>query len=105
MKKTTGMVTGTETTLNVEVGFKPDKVRIINIATRTETVFNAADTVNVNGVAVAADGVKTKAASAAHGISAYDGALGSESEGFTIGASAVPNVNTNVILWEAETFD
>ena len=121
MKKIMGTLTGTGATINVECGFKPDYVRIINKTTFTQvecfftTVTTApsaashsqqiVETVTAHGFNIEADGDRTAMASAAAGLAQYAGSPGLESTGFTIGASAVPNVNTNVIVWEAVQMD
>ena len=106
MKKITGTVTGIAATINVEVGFKPTKVVVRNVTTLNANEFNEADETNAYGrIITASTGVITAAGSAAAGIVQYDGSEGAESEGFTIGASALVNVSTNVLEWEAELAD
>lgn len=108
MRMITGKVTGTGATLNVAIGFKPDWVRVTNVTSKTMIEWKASDEdlANEHGMnTAAADGARTVSASAAAGIAVYSGVSGTTSEGFTIGASAVPNVNTNVLSYEAGTFD
>lgn len=122
MRKAAGIVEGTGATLNVSCGFKPDKVTIINKTTNTKVeclftrVTSATDsdgdgakehteTVTSHGFNVAAAGTRTAMASAAAGLAQYAGSPASAGEGFTIGASAVPNVDGDDIVWEAEQFD
>lgn len=107
MKKVTGTINATGATLNVPIGFKPDVVRVVNVMSRNAINFQAVDaSVNPNGITDPADGgLRAKAVSAAVGIAHYDGTEGVESEGFTVGATAVVNVNGNVLAYEAEQCD
>lgn len=121
MRKVIGTTIGTGATLNVEVGFKPDKVSLYNKTTRTKLDCSFTrvtlgedgvgggkvhtETVTGHGMNTAADGVRAAMVSAAAGLAQYAGADGSAAKGFTIGATATPNVDTNVIVWEAEQFD
>jgi len=102
MQKVIGIIAATGATMNIELGFDPDKVTVRNTTDRTEHVYLKEDTENAYGVAVGATGTKTSAGSAAAGVVAYDGAAGSAAKGFTIGASAVVNDSGDELVYEAE---
>lgn len=97
--------TGTAATLNVELGFKPDYVHVLDATNRTELKFQRLDTVNTYGVTVDVNGIKAKAASAAAGIALYSGSVGGDSKGITIGASAVVNAGAAVLTIVAGVYE
>jgi len=102
-KETQVVVAGTGATLNVELGFIPDAIEVLNATDRTSVIYSAFDTVNTSGVDVSALGAKTKAASAAAGLAVSDN--DSAFRGFTIGASASVNTDTNVLVITAKLLD
>lgn len=94
----TGTETGTGSAINVELGFTPSKVVIYNETdpgTYTWTDSMAAGEM----VKVIGDGTQTFEASG--GISAYAGAEGSASVGFTIGTDSDMNGASDVLHYEA----
>lgn len=103
--KTGQIVTGTAATINVELGFVPDFVKVTNLTTMDSCEYKVLDTVNDFGLdTTAGTGAITAAASAAAGLAPYAGAAGDKSVGVTIGAAALPNVNTNLLLVEAGVY-
>jgi hypothetical protein len=103
------VIAGTAATINVELGFTPDYVVVKNCDTRTVHEYDALDTINAYGIAVAAAGTRTQAASAAAGLAAYAGSVGTgaddaKSKGITIGASATVNQDEDVLIVEAGVF-
>ena len=94
----TGTVEGTGATINISCGFKPSVVVLKNAdgAARLEWDDSMPD----------ASGMKTVAAGTYSyittlGITPYEGAVGSASWGFTIGADTDVNVSAETIHWEA----
>lgn len=89
----TGTVEGTGAAINVETGFKPSRVEILNEAADISLLWT--DTMDD------AAGLKTlKAGSqafiAANGVTPYAGTRGDTSAGFTIGTDSV-NVSGNTL--------
>jgi len=85
-----GSVVGTGAALNIEIGFQPDKVLLINQTTgRTLNYFRSMP---------AGSGVVSGAV-VANGVSPYNGAP-TAGNGFTIGTDAV-NAAGQVIAYEA----
>lgn len=85
-----GSVVGTGAAINVLLGFKPDFVRVVNVTDGAELFRFRGQT----GVTIAATGARTVQA----GLTDYEGADG---EGFTIGAVAAVNVDTETLVYEA----
>lgn len=98
-------VTGTGATINVELGFTPDFVRVLNATDRKEVVWDTNDEVNTHGMDIAAAGDKTAAATAAAGLAVYAGSAATYSKGVTIGATASVNTNTNKLIVIAGCYD
>ncbi|MCG8447190.1 MAG: hypothetical protein MI753_15920 [Hyphomicrobiales bacterium] len=94
----TGSVEGTGSAINVELGFTPDYVRLMNVdgdATLDWTSDMPDD-----------EGYKTVAAGAnaqinAGGITPYGGAPATAAAGFTIGVDADVNASGETIMWVA----
>ncbi len=77
-----GVVTGTGAAINIELGWIPDYVKVVNItdADQIDEWFNGMD---------AGTSIQTNTAvatRASNGISAYAGTLGDKKKGFTIGS-------------------
>lgn len=90
---------------DIELGFTPDFVKILNATDRTELVYNSGDTVNTYGMAIGATGTKAKAAAAANGLKAKDITY-SSGKGITVGASAtVLDTTADVLVIEAGFYD
>lgn len=92
---------GTAATLNIPLGFTPDWVKITDTTNLTQLLWDTNDSVNTNGIAVAAAGTRTKAANAAAGVAVYAGSVGSAAKGITLGATAAVNQNGVELLVEA----
>jgi hypothetical protein len=91
----TGTYTGTGAAINVQIGFVPAYVRIINITDADETYewFNSMD---------AGKAIKTAAAvgtQATNGVSPYAGTRGGDGAGFTVGTAI--SVDTKVYAYVA----
>lgn len=87
-----GSFLGTGTAINVELGFVPNKITLINQTTgRTATWFStmAAGSAAVSG-AIVGTGL----------VSAYDGVAAGKGYGFTLGTDAI-NGSGNTIAYEA----
>lgn len=96
----TGTVTGTGAAINVSIGWQPDEVEVINISDLT----NFPTLLWRKGMAAAAAlkrSLSTWSLLTTLGISMYVGDS-THGEGFTIGADATVNVNTNTLLWTAK---
>ncbi|UWQ30256.1 hypothetical protein [Leisingera sp. M523] len=94
----TGTVEGTGSAINVELGFTPDYVRLINIDGDATLDWTSSMT---NG-----EGYKTVAAGAnaqvgTGGVTPYAGAEASAAAGFTIGTDADVNVSGETLMWVA----
>jgi hypothetical protein len=85
-----GQVTATGNAINVVLGFKPDKVRVVRVSNGAELQRFRGQT----GMLIAASGARTVQA----GITDYEG---TEGEGFTIPATAAVNANGEVLMYEA----
>lgn len=94
-----GTVTATGAAINVSIGFQPDEVEVMNISDAT----NFTSLLWRYGMS-AANAIKRKLSTWSFittlGISQYAGDS-THGEGFTIGADADLNVNTNVLLYRA----
>ena len=97
MKTILKEVTGTGASLDIELGFTPEFVKITNVVTRTALEYNSKDTSNALGIAIAAAGTRT---SAAAGVTALETDKDT-SKGIVLAAAATVNVNTNLLLVEA----
>jgi hypothetical protein len=92
----TGVVTGTGATLNVECGFTPSRVQLIN---DTGIILEWTPGLGAGyGIKIQASGTTLITTL---GVSTYVGVTGTNSEGFTIGADLDINVDTEPITWTA----
>lgn len=94
----TGTVTGTGSAINVECGFVPKRVEIIN---ETDPGFYVWTDTMADGEMQKTIGAGTTTFESSGGISAYTGAVGSASKGFTIGTDADMNGSSDVIHYFA----
>lgn len=98
---------GTGADLNIPLGFVPDHVLIKNVSTFDENEMWASEgTIKCNQQMDASDGVVT---TDADGILMYDGNDGADgnakaAKGITLDASALSNVDDDVLLVIAETY-
>lgn len=104
----TGSVTATGAAINIELGFTPSYVKVVNISNATSATLEwiegmpqaaalkEIEIVDSGTTALASLNYVTSA-----GISTYAGAAGTAAKGFTIGADAHVNVNTNTLLYVA----
>lgn len=93
----TGTVTGTGAALNISIGFIPDHVLVVN--------GSGAETLEWFSSMAAASAFKTVTAGtrsviSSGGITAFSGSA-TAGQGFTIGADADVNVNTEVLRYIA----
>lgn len=98
MQIVTGSTTGTGAALNVEVGFSPKVVVIINetdpgMYIWTDTMADAEMQKMTDAVALTFP--------TSNGVSAYAGAIAATGTGFTIGADADMNAASDVIHYVA----
>ena len=98
MQIITGTATGTGAALNVEVGFTPSRVEIINETDPGYYVWTS-DMADAEMQKTIGDGTTTFETS--DGISAYAGASGATGKGFTIGADSDMNAASDVLHWTA----
>lgn len=95
-----GTVEGTGAAINIECGFNPDYVKVLNIDSATleelEWFKGMAD-----ASAIKKTGTPTRTKITTLGISAYAGVSGSNSLGFTIGADLDVNVVAETIYYLA----
>jgi hypothetical protein len=93
-----GTVEGTGSAINVELGFTPTYVKVVNFddpgMLEWWSGMGAAAGVKLNDTPAL-----TKVTS--NGITAYDGTQGATSQGFTIGADADINVGSETLFWIA----
>lgn len=94
----TGTVEGTGSAINVELGFTPGHVEIINIDGDAFLRWNDAMP-DANGMKTVAAG--TTAQITSNGVTPYAGSAASASKGFTIGADTDINVSAETIVWTA----
>lgn len=103
-----GSVTGTGAALNVELGFEPSYVRVVNISNATtaslEWIEGMAAANAIKEIEIVDSG--TTALSSINvvttdGISRYAGAISTAAKGFTIGADAHVNVSGNTLAYIA----
>lgn len=94
----TGTVEGTGSAINVELGFTPKYVKIINIdgdcfGDWTEDMPDASVMKTI--------AAGTTAHATTNGITPYAGSSGANAKGFTIGADTDLNVSAETITWVA----
>lgn len=94
----TGTVTGTGAAINIQCGFTPKAVQVINITSRDGLDWSDSMT---DGHALKTVAVGTRTAITSLGITPYAGTLAGDSAGFTIGADTDVNVSAEVIHWVA----
>lgn len=94
----TGTVEGTGSAINMELGFTPSYVRLINVDgdASLEWMSTMADGEGYKTVAAGANAQITTG-----GITPYAGSEGSASVGFTIGADVDVNASGETIHWVA----
>lgn len=91
-----GQVTGTGAAIDIEIGFVPDHVEVMNATSGRRIDWFA----NMGAGKGLVDGPSvTTALLSSNGISAYAGST-AKGPGFTIGTDAV-NTSTQVIYWKA----
>lgn len=98
MNMATGTVEGTGSAINVSCGFTPLHVKLVNID--GDAILDWTPDMGDDG------GYKTVAAGtnahvATGGVTAYEGALGSASNGFTIGTDSDVNASGETLVWVA----
>lgn len=98
----TGTVEGTGSAINIQCGFSPDYVRLINID-GDATLDWTSDMTDGEGYKFVAAG--TNAQIATGGITPYAGTVGGDNAGFTIGADADVNASAETIMWIAMSKD
>lgn len=98
MNMATGTVEGTGSAINVSCGFTPLHVKLVNIDGDAMLEW-APDMGAAGGYKTIADG--TSAHVATGGVSAYVGAVGTASNGFTIGADSDVNASGETLVWVA----
>lgn len=93
-----GTVEGTGAAINIELGFSPSYVRILNIdgIAVAEWIWGMADASAMKQVTAGTISHPTS-----NGISPYTGAAGQTPVGFTIGADADVNVSGETLFWVA----
>lgn len=94
----TGTVEGTAAAINVELGFTPAYVKLINID-GDATLDWTEDMADDEGYKFVAAG--TNAQIATGGITPYAGSAASAAKGFTIGTDADVNASAETIMWVA----
>lgn len=94
----TGTITGTGAAINVELGFIPDAVKIVNMsnAAQLEWIRGMGD-----GKALKSVTAGTQTIAATGGITPFDGVAAQTGKGFTVGADAALNVNGNTLVYMA----
>lgn len=93
-----GTVEGTGAALNIQCGFTPAHVRVLNVdgLATMEWTSDFAD-----GTALKTVTAGTMSLAGSNGITPYAGTAGGDSAGFTIGADADVNVSAETINWVA----
>lgn len=94
----TGTVEGTGSAINIECGFTPDFVRLINID-GDATLDWTSDMGDDEGYKFVAAGTNAQVGSG--GITPYAGVQETGSKGFTIGTDADVNASAETIMWAA----
>lgn len=106
----TGSVEGTGAAINIQLGFVPSKVRLVNIddAGNLDPILEWNDQMpDASGILFLAVAGPDAGAARSHdlittaGISRYAGTRGANNAGFTIGANANVNAAGETIVWEA----
>ena len=94
----TGTVEGTGSAINIQCGFTPAHVRVLNVdgLATLEYTKDMADGAGLKEVTAG-----TKSLIGSNGITPYAGTNGGDSAGFTIGADADVNVSAETIYWVA----
>lgn len=93
-----GTVEGTGAAINIQCGFAPDYVEIINIDGDARLTYTS-DMADGAGYKVIAAG--TGALVATGGVTPYAGTAAGNSRGFTIGADTDVNVSAETLVWVA----
>lgn len=93
-----GTVTGTGAALNVQLGFQPKIIRIINETSGDELFWTFSMGADKGYKRVAAG---TGAFISSGGITVYPGTSADENEGFTLGTDSDINVNAEVLHYMA----
>lgn len=99
-----GTVEGTGAAINVECGFTPDYVKLINIDGDATLEYTSDMTAGEGYKIIGATGVGAQMAASA-GVTAYAGAEGTASAGFTIGTDTDVNAAAETIMWIAMSKD
>lgn len=94
----TGTATGTGSAINVELGFTPSRVEIVN---ETDPGYYVWTDTMADGEMQKTVGAGTTTFESSNGISVYTGSEGSASEGFTIGTDSDLNGSSDVLHWTA----
>lgn len=94
----TGTVEGTGAAINVQLGFTPDYVKLINIDGDASLEW-ISDMDDGEGYKTVAAG--TNAQIATGGVTPYEGVTATAAKGFTIGADADVNASGETIMWVA----
>lgn len=92
----TGTATGTGSAINVELGFTPSRIEIIN---ETDPGYYVWTDTMADGEMQKTVGAGTTTFESSNGISAYAGSAGSASKGFTIGTDSDMNAASDVLHW------
>lgn len=97
-----GTVEGTGAAINVELGFVPDVVEVVNIdATNPVSIKWTSDMADAAGIKLTGGATPAHTKISSNGISAYAGSRGAKAKGFTIGADTGLNVNGETITYVA----
>ncbi|GAB5434792.1 MAG: hypothetical protein EpisKO_41620 [Epibacterium sp.] len=94
----TGEVEGTGSAINVELGFTPDYVKLINTDGDALLEWTSA-MADGEGYKTVAAGTNAKIATG--GVTPYEGVTATAAKGFTIGADADVNASGETIIWVA----
>lgn len=99
LRMKTGNATGTGSAINVEVGFSPKVVVIIN---ETDPgLYMWVDTMADAEMLKLVDSTVALTFPTSNGVSAYAGAIATTGKGFTIGADSDMNGSSDVLTWIA----
>lgn len=93
-----GTVEGTAAAINVQLGFTPQAVQVINID-GDAMMWWTDDMTDGEAYKIVAAG--TNAQIATGGVTPYAGTVGGNGAGFTIGADADVNATDETIIWMA----
>ena len=97
-----GTVEGTGSAINVELGFTPSVVRLINID-GDATLDWTDDMPDDEGYKFVAAGTNAQIGSG--GITPYAGTVAGDEAGFTIGTDSDVNASAETIIWMAWSID